>query len=172
MSNSFTTESRCPFCDLPPRKPATGWLRELIDAYAHCADRKDAKGRMALFTQDTRFLVYMDAIAAEPTQELLGRAALAPAFDNLNAYKAITHFNGRSTVSLDGDRAGGETYCPAHHISFGTDAERTIVIASIRCLDQFVRQGGDWFLGERPTACRLDRDPSLRTLSPWEADVS
>ncbi|MET8027752.1 nuclear transport factor 2 family protein [Streptomyces avermitilis] len=131
---------------------------------------------MALFTQDTRFLVYMDAMAAEPTQKLFGRAALASAFDNLNAYKATTHFNGRSTVSLDGDRAGGETYCPAHHISFGTDAERTIVTASvtasIRCLDQFVRQGGDWFLGERPTACRLDRDPSLRTLSTWEADVS
>jgi hypothetical protein len=41
-------------------------IRELIDAYAHCADRRDAKGQMALFTTDTRFIVFMDATAAEP----------------------------------------------------------------------------------------------------------
>ncbi|WP_247196531.1 nuclear transport factor 2 family protein [Streptomyces sp. GESEQ-35] len=78
-----------------------------------------------------------------------GREALAPVFDNLNTYKATTHFNGQSTLSLDGDRAGGETYCLAHHISFGTDAERTIMIASIRYLDQFVKRSGDWFFAER-----------------------
>ena len=59
-------------------------IRELIDAYAHCADRRDAKGQMALFTEATRFLVFMDARAAEPTQELHGRESLAPVFDNLN----------------------------------------------------------------------------------------
>ena len=32
-------------------------IRELIEAYAHCADRRDAKGQMALFTADTHFLV-------------------------------------------------------------------------------------------------------------------
>jgi hypothetical protein len=35
-------------------------LRELFDAYAHCADRRDAEGQKALFTADTRFAVYMD----------------------------------------------------------------------------------------------------------------
>ena len=28
-------------------------LRELFDAYAHCADRRDAEGQKALFTADT-----------------------------------------------------------------------------------------------------------------------
>ncbi|MFF4754374.1 nuclear transport factor 2 family protein [Streptomyces sp. NPDC002514] len=124
-------------------------LRELVDAYARCADRRDAKGQMALFTEDTRFLVFMDATAAEPTQELHGRESLAPVFDNLNSYRATTHFNGQSTVSLDGDRARGESYCLAHHISHGADAERTIMIASIRYLDEFVKQDGDWFFAER-----------------------
>ena len=36
-------------------------IRELVEAYAHCADRRDAKGQMALFTEDTHFVVYMDA---------------------------------------------------------------------------------------------------------------
>ena len=34
-------------------------IRELFDAYAHCADRRDAEGQMALFTADSRFAVYM-----------------------------------------------------------------------------------------------------------------
>lgn len=122
-------------------------IRELVDAYAHCADRRDAKGQMALFTQDTRFLVFMDATEAEPTQELHGRDALAPVFENLNTYRATTHFNGQSTVSIDGDRARGESYCLAHHISRA--AERTIMIASIRYLDEFVKQDGEWFFAER-----------------------
>jgi hypothetical protein len=36
-------------------------IRELVEAYAHCADRRDAKGQMSLFTTDTRFGVYMNA---------------------------------------------------------------------------------------------------------------
>ena len=31
-------------------------IRELIEAYARCADRRDAKGQMALFTTDTHFV--------------------------------------------------------------------------------------------------------------------
>ncbi|MGW7424006.1 nuclear transport factor 2 family protein [Streptomyces sp. NPDC054813] len=124
-------------------------IRELIDAYAHCADRRDAKGQMSLFTEDTRFLVFMDATAAEPTQELHGRASLAPVFDNLNSYRTTTHFNGQSTVSLDGDRATGESYCLAHHLSVGDDGGRTLMIASIRYLDEFTRQDGEWLFAER-----------------------
>ncbi len=43
-------------------------IRQLIDAYAHCADSRDAKGQMALFTTDTVFEVFMDSRSAEPTQ--------------------------------------------------------------------------------------------------------
>jgi hypothetical protein len=34
-------------------------ISELVEAYAHCADRRDAKGQMPLFTKDTHFVVYM-----------------------------------------------------------------------------------------------------------------
>ncbi|WP_406450004.1 nuclear transport factor 2 family protein [Streptomyces sp. NBC_01622] len=124
-------------------------IRELVDAYAHCADRRDAKGQMALFTEDTRFLVFMDATAAEPTQELHGRESLAPVFDNLNVYRATTHFNGQSTITLDGDRASGESYCLAHHVSVDESGQRTLMIASIRYLDEFTKLDGDWYFAER-----------------------
>ena len=124
-------------------------IRELVDAYAHCADRRDAKGQMALFTQDTRFLVFMDHNSPEPTQELHGRESLAPVFDNLNTYAVTMHFNGQSTVVLDGERATGESYCLAHHLSVGEDGQRTMMIASIRYLDQFAKQDGGWLFAER-----------------------
>jgi ketosteroid isomerase-like protein len=124
-------------------------IRELIDAYAHCADRRDAQGQMALFTSDTRFLVYMDSRSEQPTQELHGREQLAPVFANLNTYDATTHFNGQSTVVLDGDRASGESYCIAHHV-YDVDGQRTLMIASIRYLDQFTKQSdGTWLFAER-----------------------
>ncbi len=124
-------------------------IRELVDAYAHCADRRDAKGQMALFTEDTSFLVFMDLASAEATQELHGRESLAPVFDDLNRYVATMHFNGQSTVALDGDRATGESYCLAHHLSVAEDGQRTLMVASIRYLDEFVKQGGQWFFAER-----------------------
>jgi ketosteroid isomerase-like protein len=124
-------------------------IRELVDAYAHCADRRDAKGQMALFTPDTRFLVFMDARAAEPTQELQGRDSLAPVFDDLNRYVATMHFNGQSMIKLNGSRASGESYCLAHHLSVADDGGRTLMVASIRYLDEFVKQDGQWYFAER-----------------------
>ena len=137
--------------EISPREAADRLaIRELIDAYAHCADRRDAKGHMSLFTEDTRFLVFMDATAAEPTQTLHGRESLAPVFDNLNTYRATTHFNGQSTVTLDGDdRATGESYCIAHHIGVDDSGQRTLMIASIRYLDEFTKLDGDWYFAER-----------------------
>lgn len=51
-------------------------IRELVEAYAHCADRRDAKGQMALFAVDAHFVVYMNAKDPIPTQELYSRDAL------------------------------------------------------------------------------------------------
>ena len=124
-------------------------IRELVDAYAHCADRRDAKGQLALFTDDTRFLVFYDLTCEEPSQELHGRESLAPVFDDLNQYVVTMHFNGQSTISLDGDRAAGESYCLAHHLSVAEDGQRTLMVASIRYLDEFVKQNGQWLFAER-----------------------
>src|SRR6201993_1717429 len=93
-------------------------IRELVEAYAHCADRRDAEGQMFLFTVNTHFVVYMDAKDAKPSMELHSRAALAPVFDDLNKYAATMHFVGQSTIlTLTNDRATGEAYTLAHHLS-------------------------------------------------------
>jgi SnoaL-like domain len=124
-------------------------IRELVETYAHCADRRDAKRQMALFTTDTHFVVYMNAKEPKPSQELHSREALAPVFADLNRYDATTHFIGQSTIfTLDGDRATGETYCLAHHV-MADAGKRRLMIASLRYLDTFAKIDGVWLFAER-----------------------
>ena len=91
----------------------------------------------------------MDARNPEPTRDLYGREALAPVFDVLNAYAATMHFNGQSTVELHGDRATGESYCLAHYLSVAQGGQRTMMIASTRYLDEFVKQDDQRLFAER-----------------------
>lgn len=123
-------------------------IRELVDAYADRADRRDCEGQMALFTADTRFLVFMDAKAATPSQTITRREDLRPVFEDLRRYEATTHFNGQSTVVLKGDAATGVSYCLAHHVQV-QDGRRSLMVASIRYLDTFIRQAGRWLFSER-----------------------
>jgi len=123
-------------------------LRELFDAYAHCADRRDAEGQKALFTDDSVFAVYMDGEGSEPTYVLHGREALTPVFDDLNRYEVTTHFNGQSTVTLDRDGATGESYTIAHHV-YTEDGDRKIMVASLRYLDTFTKLDDRWYFAER-----------------------
>ncbi len=90
----------------------------------------------------------MDSRSSEPTYVLHGRNALASVFADLHQYQATTHFNGQSTIRLDGDKATGESYCIAHHVIAARD-KRTLMIASIRYLDKFVKQNGAWLFAER-----------------------
>ena len=124
-------------------------IRELVEAYAHCADRRDARGQMSLFTADTHFVVYMNAKDATPSQELQSREALAPVFAELNKYDATTHFVGQSTIfTLTGDRATGEAYCLAHHVRVD-GGKRRLMLASLRYVDTFVKMDGAWLFAER-----------------------
>lgn len=123
-------------------------IRELVDAYAHCADRRDVEGQMSLFTADTEFFVYMDSRNPVATQEIYGREGLRPVFENLNTYEATTHFNGQSTVTWDQDSATGVSYCLAHHVKVD-GSDRSLMIASIRYLDHFVKIDGGWRYQQR-----------------------
>ena len=124
-------------------------IRELVEAYAHCADRRDAKVQMSLFTADTHFVVYMNAKDPTPSQELHSHEALAPVFADLNKYEATTHFVGQSTIfTLTKDRATGEAYCLAHHHTVD-GGKRRLMVASLRYLDTFVKMEGAWLFAER-----------------------
>ena len=124
-------------------------IRELVEAYAHCADRRDAKGQMSLFTADAHFVVYMNANDPKPSQQLHSRDALAPVFADLNRYAATMHFVGQSTIlTLTSDRGTGEAYCLAHHLTIHNE-KRQLMVAALRYNDTFVKIDGAWLFAER-----------------------
>ena len=103
---------------------------------------------MALFTPDTH-VVYMNAKSPKPSQELHSREALASVFADLNKYAATMHFVGQSTIlSISGNRATGEAYTLAHHLTV-ENGKRRLTIATLRYSDQFVKIDREWLFAER-----------------------
>ena len=87
--------------------------------------------------------------------ELHSREALAPVFADLNKYDATTHFVGQSTIfTLTADRATGEAYCLAHHISV-EGGTRRLMLASLRYLDTLAKMDGAWLFAGAPALRRL-----------------
>lgn len=123
-------------------------IRELIDNYAYCADTRNAQGQMALFTENTQFLVYYDPKSETPSQVVSNRADLFPIFDNLNSYIATMHFNGQNTVKLDGNNARGIAYCMAHHLTL-EEGKQKLMVAAIRYEDKYIKQEDRWLFAER-----------------------
>jgi hypothetical protein len=123
-------------------------IRKLIDQYALFADTRDAISQMALFTEQTRFLVFMDIKSDAPTQYINNRKDLLPVFDNLNSYDVTMHFNGQSIITLNKKTANGVTYCISHHLK-KTDGNQKLMIAAIRYHDIFIKENGEWFFAER-----------------------
>ena len=127
-------------------------IRRLIDAWAHCADRRLAKKQAALFTLDGAIENYQslpqgahegETIYSGPPSILRGRAEIERALAVLKKFEKTTHFNGQSDVVIQGNYAIGESYCVAHQLS-QEDGKRKYEILSIRYQDQFVQQNGRW----------------------------
>ena len=66
-------------------------IRELVEAYGHCADRRDAKGQMSLFTVDTHLVVYMNAKDRTPSQDLRSREAGKPIASRITSRSTATN---------------------------------------------------------------------------------
>jgi hypothetical protein len=68
---------------------------------------------------------------------------------DLNKYDAATHFVGQSTIfTLTNERATGEAYCLAHHVTVDGE-KRRLMLASLRYQDTFVKMDGAWLFAER-----------------------
>jgi SnoaL-like domain len=107
----------------------------------------------------------MDGEGSEPTYVLQGREALTPVVEDLKRYEATTHFNGQSTVTIDGNRATGESYTIAHHVST-EDGNRKTMIASLRYLDTFAKIDGRWYFAARDLILHLTETRSMNATAP------
>jgi SnoaL-like domain len=124
-------------------------IRQLIEAYAHSADRTDIPGLLSLFSPHPYFALHFDRQDPKPFLEADTHEALAAEFGRLVHFEATQHVLGQSTItSLTADRGRAETYCLAHHLAV-THGRRELNVAAIRYLDSFVKLGGAWLFAER-----------------------
>jgi SnoaL-like domain len=124
-------------------------LRRLVDAWAHCADRRLAEQQSNLFTPDGTILNYEgDPNTHPPHSTIKGRAAIRSALAVLNTFLVTLHMNGQSDAIIQGDRAIGETYCLVHQFTMHDD-QRKCQTLGIRYYDQFLRQENRWYFAER-----------------------
>ncbi len=135
-------------------------IRSLIDAWAHCADRRLPEQQAELFTPDGSITVYAGGSVDEPVQQLHGHTEMTAAFAVLEDFDCTTHFTGQSTIALDHDTATSETYCLAHHLR-EENGSRILTVMSIRYLDVFGRHDGEWRFTERTLLIDwIDKRPS------------
>lgn len=136
-------------------------IKNIIDAYAHDADRWEAEKQAELFTPNGEIEVFQGEPGKnKPTALIKGRKDLIAGFETLKKYDVTMHFNGQSTVELYGDSAKGETYCLAHHL-WVEKGQRMLMVMGIRYYDTFVRINGQWFFAKRQLIFDwVDRKPS------------
>jgi hypothetical protein len=127
-------------------------LRRLVDAWAHCADRRLAEQQSNLFVPDGAILNYEgDPSTHKPHSTITGRTAIRSALAVLNTFTVTLHMNGQSEVVLQGDHAIGETYCLVHQFTVENN-QRKCQTLGIRYYDQFLRQEDRWYFVERKLA--------------------
>jgi SnoaL-like protein len=140
-------------------------LRQLVETYAHAADRRKSDLSGELFTEDGLLAIYDGdpSDGREPNRTRRGREEISRAMVFLNRYSVTTHFIGQQTVEFDPadpHRATGETYCLAHHVTENDDGKRMYVM-SIRYLDRYLRVDGLWKFEERRLAVDWTDDRPL-----------
>ena len=120
-------------------------ISQLVNAYAHFADRREPQKQAELFTTDAIVEVYQ---GEKLVQTLKGRNELKEAFSGLKQYEKTTHINGQSTFEINDSNASGETYCLAHHL-WTEQEQRKLMIMSIRYEDTFIKEQDKWLFSKR-----------------------
>lgn len=138
-------------------------LRELVETYAHGADRRKPDVVAAQFHPEGRLVVHMQP-GADPAVRT-GREQIAKAMTGLERYVATQHLVANQLVTVDGDRAEGETYCTAHHIYDDEAGVRRDKVMYIRYLDAYVRTAEGWRIETRTLHCDWVQDLPLTVAS-------
>ena len=122
-------------------------LHDLSARYAAGADRRDVELFLSAFVPDGRLRRYEPADAPEPVSDRRGLGALSEVPGLLARYARTFHLLGQARYDVDGDRAEGEVYCLAHHL---TDDDPPVVhVMHIRYLDTYRCLDGRWGIEDR-----------------------
>lgn len=121
-------------------------LKNLVDTFSVLADHKDIAKQVLLFTENA---VVDSRTNGQPGMILTGRKQIGDAFEAyLALFETVYHINGQQTVTLNGDKASGISYCTVTLI--GTEnGKKMKQTMGVYYQDEFVRENGHWLIAKR-----------------------
>jgi len=87
--------------------------------------------------------------------------------DSHDQYDTMSHLLGQSTIRIDGDKAGAETYFNATIARMEGDV-RYLDMMGGRYVDKFERRDGQWRILDR--VCTCEWSMTLRVENEWHRD--
>lgn len=125
-------------------------LRHLAMAYARAADRGDVDLFLSAFHPDAVLNVYSPADQDNPDRVRRGHDELSKIPGMLRRYVRTFHMLGQTRYEIGDDRATGEVYCSAHHLTVADDGTANDHVMLIRYQDVYEpNQAGDWKIRSR-----------------------
>jgi hypothetical protein len=136
-------------------------ISELINNYSRFADRREPQRQANLFTDNATIEIFHSEPGNnKPDTVLHGKGEFITGFETLKKYDVTMHFNGQSTIHINGDSATGEVYCLAHHV-WTENGKRMLMVMGIRYYDTYVRKNNDWLFAKRKLIFDwIDKRPS------------
>jgi hypothetical protein len=111
-------------------------LRRTAELYAQGADRRDKVTWAAITTED--------CVIEAPGILLRGQREIVAALDIMGQlYVSTQHRVHNQLATIEGDRASGETYSTADHLS-AVEGGRSLLSWAIRYQDRWRREEGQW----------------------------
>lgn len=121
-------------------------LKELVDTFSILADQKDTDTQTKLFTEDAVVDFYR---RSQLVSSLKGREEIGKGFSAyLALFETVYHINGQQTVSIDGNKASGVSYCLVVLIR-EQDGKRIMSTDGIYYNDKYVKVEGRWLIAKR-----------------------
>jgi hypothetical protein len=127
-------------------------LRRLAEDYAAAADLADPAAFAAVFTDDG-ILEVKQAGYETPVVHAEGHEELGAVMALFAPFVFTMHLVCNHRVAIDGDRAAGETYCIANHVTLEEGGKQNLV-QYIRYLDEYRRTDAGWRFSRRDNLVR------------------
>lgn len=132
-------------------------LRRLVQQYASAVDRNDGPIFASLFVED--------AVVEGPGFRFAGHEQLRAVPGQLaQQFRGTMHCVFNQLVTIEGDRARGETYCIAYHGLVDEAGHPMTLDWAIRYQDRFVRRDGEWRIAYRLLVVEWTRTGRIERL--------
>ncbi len=121
-------------------------LKSLVDTFSVLADQKETDQQRLLFTENA---VVESVVNGQPGSTLTGRKQIGDAFGAyLKLFEVVYHINGQQTVTLNGDKASGISYCAVTLIGM-ENGKKMKTSMGVYYQDEYVRQNSHWLIAKR-----------------------